>query len=387
MEFFINLNFNIMRNLNIKTSILIALVISLILNITSAFACTIVSGIAKNGHVWNANNEDGPFGVANFINVFPKTDNVKYGYYTFSYMSPKYGQNGNIQGGVNEAGLTFDFNGINYVRDFDVTSKKAFPKGDDAILIHILGNMKSVNEVINFFKEYWFTNGFRTAQMHVADKSGKFAIISASGIFVAKKGESLVSTNFDICEKENRTSCWRYPIAYDKITNEGASLKTMIAICKETAQKNGATMYSNVQNLTTGDVWFFSKHNKGVLVKTNIKDLLQKGRKSYTFSDLKSLKAERDIYQKEKFEKINLSESDIKKFEGSYFNSATGKIAVKGTKEGIEVSFANGDKVPMLATKNNTFFFLYDDFKIVFKEDKLKVYESGFWSFTAKKKE
>ncbi len=39
---------------------------------TPATACTIVSAVAENGQVWNMNNEDGPRGVANYINVFRK---------------------------------------------------------------------------------------------------------------------------------------------------------------------------------------------------------------------------------------------------------------------------------------------------------------------------
>ena len=34
-----------------------------------SYACTIFSGVDCNGHVWNANNEDGPKGISNFINV------------------------------------------------------------------------------------------------------------------------------------------------------------------------------------------------------------------------------------------------------------------------------------------------------------------------------
>ncbi len=94
---------------------------------TTSFACTIASGIAADGQVWTCNNEDGTTGVANFINVFPKSGEAKYGYYTLSHFSPKHGEGGNLQGGMNEAGLTFDFNAIRRVEQFDPKSKKAFP--------------------------------------------------------------------------------------------------------------------------------------------------------------------------------------------------------------------------------------------------------------------
>ena len=160
---------------------LLALLPLLLLTLQSATACTIVSAVAKDGQVWNMNNEDGPAGIANFINVFPRTAGQTYGYYTLSYLTPGAGAGGNAQGGMNEAGLTFDFNAIDYVEDFDPASRQAYPGGNDPILAHIMGTMRSVDEVIAFFDTYWFVNGFRGAQMHVADRDGKFAIISASG--------------------------------------------------------------------------------------------------------------------------------------------------------------------------------------------------------------
>lgn len=138
------------------TCFIIVFILFSILHQTQTRGYTIVSAVASNGQVWTCNNEDGPIGVANFINVFPKTAEMKYGYFTLSYISPKAGEGGSIQGGMNEAGLTFDFNSIKQVMGFDPKSKKAFPPGDQQILPHILGTMKSVQEVIEFFKIYWF---------------------------------------------------------------------------------------------------------------------------------------------------------------------------------------------------------------------------------------
>ncbi|MEQ6122745.1 hypothetical protein AAON49_00925 [Pseudotenacibaculum sp. MALMAid0570] len=378
------INFKIILRLTI-------LITTLILNSKSTFACTIVSGIDCKGHVWNANNEDGPFGVANFINVYPKTENTKYGYYTFSYFSSRYGQSGSIQGGMNEAGLTFDFNSVNLNKDLESKGKLAFPKGDQAILIHILSNMNSVEQVIEFFNTYWFQNGFKTAQMHVADRTGRFAIISASGIQIAKKGESLVSTNFDICGKEDKSSCWRFPIATSKINKEGASLETMISICKETAPKSGATMYSNIQNLTTGDAWFFSKHSGNKIVKTNIKDMLIKGRKSYSFSDLNSLVEERPKYKWEKLEKVRLKDEKLDDYTGDYENSALGKVKIFKGKIGIQILFPGEQPLNFYPASETTFFFPYEDIKVKFlKNEKgelsgIRFYDKSFWSFTATK--
>ncbi len=359
------------------------------MNPMSIFACTIVSAIGINGHVWNANNEDGPFGIANFINVYPKSENNTYGYYTLSYLSPRYGQSGQIQGGTNEAGLTFDFNAIDRVKSFDPKSKKAFPNGDNSILTHILATMSSVEEVVDFFKIYWFQSGFTSAQMHVADKHGRFAIISASGIKFAEKGKPLVSTNFDICGNEESSSCWRYPIAMAKLNTLDANLSTMISICKATAQKNGGTMYSNIQNLTTGELWFFSKHDPNILAKTTIKDLLDKGQKSYSFSDLSAINKSNTEYKWIKSNPIEIEEKTLNTYVGTYKNSFIGTVEIVKLENAIELSFVDGQKIAMQPSASNVFFFPYEDIRVKFEKDtqknriKLCLYENGKWSMTA----
>jgi hypothetical protein len=352
------------------------------------YACTIASAVAANGQVWNCNNEDGALGVANFINVFPKSGEAKYGYYTFSHFSPKQGEGGNIQGGMNEAGLTFDFNAINRVKDFDPKSKKAFPPGDDRILPHILATMRSVEEVVQFFEVYWFQNGFHSAQMHVADRQGRFAIISASGTQLAEKGQPLVSTNFDICGKEDGSSCHRYPIAVAKLKKHGASLSTMMAICRETAQGE-STLYSNVQNLTTGDVWFFSNHDPRAPIKTNVRALLAKGRKSYTFSDLKSLVEDRPAHQVAQPVRVDLGNDVKTKYAGTYTNQFTGNIVVEAHEEGIRIYAGDGSSNVLQPQSQNVFFLPNQDVRVEFGVDKktnqwtMRFYENSFWSFSA----
>lgn len=357
---------------------------------TSMFGCTIVSAVAKDGQVWNCNNEDGPIGVANFINVFPKSKDTKYGYFTFSYFLPKLGEGGSIQGGLNEAGLTFDFNSIARVKGFNPKNKKTFPPGDDQILPHILATMSSVEEVISFFEMYWFQNGFYSAQMHVADRQGRFAIISASGIQLVEKGQSLVSTNFDICGKEDGSSCWRYPIAISNLKKHGVSLSTMTTICRETAV-GASTLYSNIQNLTTGDVWFSSKHDPQSPVKTNIIDMLSKGRRSYTFSDLKSLIEDRPAHQIVQPIRIDLADNIKRRYAGTYSNEFTGKVVVEVHEEGIKISYEDGYSMILQPQSENVFFMLKEDIRVEFSPDKktnqltMSLHENGFWIYYARK--
>ena len=356
-------------------------------------ACMTASGIAHNGHVWTANNEDGPFGIANFINVFPRSGNDKYGFYTLTYISPRYRLTGSIQGGMNEAGLSFDFDAIPFVEKFDEDSKKPYPEGNNAILPYILGNMETVQEVIAFFETYWFVGGFNNAQMHVSDKNGRFAIISASGTELVRAGESLVSTNFDISGNGDASSCWRYPIAVEMLSTLGAGLNTMEAICRETAQKTGGTMYSNIHNLTTGDIWFFSKHDPGTMLHTNITEMLSKGQNSYTFGDLYSIKEERPARNWQAPEKIDFPQDMIESYLGTYEHFYIGAVNVRTLGNGIEVSFADGTKEILFLDKQGNFTLPDYDVYVKFGKDEssgrpqMSLYENGLWSFTVQKAE
>ncbi|MDB4293352.1 hypothetical protein N9954_08090 [Maribacter sp.] len=259
--------------------------------VQTAYTCTIFCGKDSNGHVWAGNNEDGLFNFKTYLNVFPKTVDTKYGYYTVSYNSPENGANSNAEGGMNEAGLFWDFNALDAsgkqypVKDLE--KKKSFPKGDHEIYKHIMGNFDRVEEVVTFFEEYWFDIGFNTAQMHLADKYGGFAMIGPSGSRILKNEKYQVSTNFSICANDETYGCWRYPIAVEKLENNPIGLATFRDICQSTAQGNHVTtIYSNIQNLNTGEIWFYYALDYENPYRTTIADLLSKGRKSYAISSL-----------------------------------------------------------------------------------------------------
>ena len=351
-------------------------------------ACTIVSAVAQDGTVWNMNNEDGPPQTANFVNVFPATVDRPYGYYTLSYFSPKSGEGGGTQGGTNEAGLTFDFNAIPTVEGFDPGSREAFPDGNDAILAHVMGTMRSTDEVVAFFNQYWFVDGFRSAQMHVADRDGKFAIISPSGVSVADAGQPLISTNYDICAGADGGTCWRYPIAEEKLATREVSLATMLSIALDTRQKKYTTVYSNIQNLTTGDLWFVSYHDPGRLAQVNIAELLARGRRSYSLRDLKSIE-DGTSDRTPKANDIASPDAVPEAVSGTYKNNHTGDIVIVPHADGLKVTYANGITDVLTLQSPGVYVFAKADEVIAFERDEvsgkwlLHLYLDGWWSATA----
>jgi hypothetical protein len=244
-------------------------------------ACTIFSGKDKKGHVWAGNNEDMVFTFNTYLNLVISSDST-FGYAFFTYYSP----NGFIQGGVNEAGLFFDFNAIAPSIYKDYKKKKDFPGGHRAMLQYVLKKCKTVPEVLNLFKKYRL-QGMESGQMHLADKYGNLGIIVADSMWITKSNY-LVSTNYNLCHPDkDGVSCWRFPIAKRILNTQEPGIVSFREICDSTSQKTTvSTIYSNIHDLTTGDIWFYYGMDYSKPFKTNIKELLKKGNRSFLMYEL-----------------------------------------------------------------------------------------------------
>jgi len=266
---------------------ILAFIFFLALLMTSfAFPCTIISGKTKDNVVWAGNNEDFYFDFNTYLNVLPGEGKLL-GAITFTYGSPE----SFIQGGVNEHGLFFDFNSLpeeplsNY-KDWD--NKQDFEGGEDALVVHIIRNCSTVLDVIELLKKYRI-RGLLYAQMHVADRLGNLAVINARGVRLAK-AKYQVSTNFNVFSdrpsSEDRT-CWRYPIAERLLQENGVSLESFRDVLDATHQPRiVGTIYSNVLNLTTGDVYNYYAGDFKNVYYFNVKEMLKKGKISYLWRSL-----------------------------------------------------------------------------------------------------
>jgi len=310
------------------------IILAIIISSQAVCACTIFSARDDKNEIWVGNNEDGIFQFYSYINVFPNCDG-KLGYYTLSFNNPENGNNSNAQGGMNEAGLFFDINALDASgKEYPIKNlenKKSFPTGDANIYRHILGNFTTVHEVVAFFEQYWFDFGFNRIQMHFADRNGNFAMIGPSGSKVLEKEPFQISTNFSICANDPDYGCWRYPLVKQMLEENEIGVENMVNICESTAQTSDiTTMYSNVSNLNSGDIWFYYALDYRHPFRTNINDLISKGRKSYLIKDLFVNNAFNKTYQ------VLLNNETDKAYKT--FNSL--KLSVK-QKKGLEALFAN----------------------------------------------
>jgi hypothetical protein len=244
-------------------------------------ACTIFSGKDNKGQVWAGNNEDLYFTFNSYLNLVAPTDST-FGYSWFTFFS----LDGAVQGGVNEAGLFFDGNAVkpSMVKDYD--KKIEFPGGSRQLFHHVLKKCKTVEEVFTIFRKFRL-RGLEAAQIHLADKYGNFGIIVADSMWITKSNHQ-VSTNYNLCHPDkDGITCWRFPIAEGILSAKEPGLESFREICDSTCRRTKySTVYSNIHNLTTGDIWFYYGMNYTKAYKTNIKELLKKGTRSFFLHEL-----------------------------------------------------------------------------------------------------
>lgn len=241
-----------------------------------AYSCTIFSGKDNSGQVWVGNNEDWLFTFKSYLNIVPKINN-SLGYVYFTYNHPNLDQ----QGGVNEAGLFFNFNYISSAPYNRGRKKEYYPGGTFKMFEYILSHCTTVHEVMDLFKKYRLDN-LQSSQLHIADKFGNLGVIAGDSMRITQS-QYQVSTNYNIFysdQNQVEEPCWRMPIAQRILKNNEPSFESFRKICDSTHQHypNGAgTIYSDIHNLSTGDIWLYHGLDFNKAFKTNIHELLTLG--------------------------------------------------------------------------------------------------------------
>jgi hypothetical protein len=235
-------------------------------------ACTIFSGIDNRGHVLISNNEDHIPNMSIFFKVRMATDST-YGYFGTIYNHP----DGWLQGGSNDQGLFFDTNELGYVPLRKTAGRQPYKFSIDPGSF-VLQNCKNVDEVVRFFNTYRIE---LPAQVHVADKSGRFAIINNDTIIYTSQSFQLTTNFHPLHHDIGVYPCWRYNAVTEIIASEGISPASFEKAMFASAQHgNTMSIYMNTGDLTTGDWTFYMFGFKDNYYKFNIRELLSEGNKT-----------------------------------------------------------------------------------------------------------
>lgn len=242
--------------MNIKRLITIFLTLVLLFSLSSpAMACIIFSTELEDGTMLVGNNEDYMYSINNYMVVTaPGAD----GYGRICFYNSSY-----VQGGMNEHGLFYDgascpSTEVPYDRNKEQLD---YNLGDV-----VLAKCTSVEEVVKFFDNYNIPNNFFD-HLLFADSTGASAVFEwVKGklhiIHKAHDENYQVVTNYWLTDPSlGGYPCNRYNTAVDLLQKQSPSIELCASILNATKQNwgNGGTLYSNIYNLSTREVYVFSR--------------------------------------------------------------------------------------------------------------------------------
>lgn len=275
-------------------------------NSRNQLSCSIFT-VEFNNTVYFGNNED-EGGNRQHSNIWfePVIDNNTYGMVGFCFSGNPPGVDeigGRTLGGMNTQGLCFDGNGLPALYKEIEPNKTVFAEYTGDWPKAILRECKSVKEVIIWFNNHDMGARWWYSQAHFADATGDAVVVTLNEnhefSFIRKNDSNfLVSTNWNLAYPENNYEypCNRYDtvtaMLNESINQENVTIESLRNILEavhfpSTPQYVG-TMYSNIFNPVTQEIWLWPQHDYSSTVRFNLTEELNLGYHEYRVADLRS---------------------------------------------------------------------------------------------------
>jgi hypothetical protein len=198
-----------------------------------------------------------------------------------------------LQGGMNEEGLAFDSTSVPY------TTPNLHNERETNLVPEIF-SCKTINEVIEYKNTHNIYQQEGRVQSFYADKLGESVVFN-----IGKDGEFdffpnnetfQLASNFyyDNPSRGNPSSdaIRRYNAAEERlkdiVTNDNITIESIATVLNAVHFEGPRinTLYSNIFDVTNGDIYLYFFHQFEEVVKLNLEEELAKGRHTYQISDL-----------------------------------------------------------------------------------------------------
>lgn len=241
----------------------------------NSFSCSAFIA-EEDGLILVGNNEDyyNPFTVMHFV----KGEEGKLGFVYFGY------DDLNPQGGMNEAGLVFDFFATEH---YPVKKSLDKPEYQGNLYTKIMEECRTVKEALDVLDQYNLKH-METFMTFLADQKGDAAIVEGDKI-IRKSGNYQIVTNFYQSQIPNgvkangNSQCWRYAQAKIML-RDGTPFNKQKAkdLLSAVSQKGRAkTLYSNIYDVKNQIVYLYHFHDFDHEVVIDLKKELQKEDQGY----------------------------------------------------------------------------------------------------------
>ena len=267
-------------------------------SITSVHACTNFK-IGNDQTLYFGNSEDHAFRQISdtFITFVPSGQTwydgsiLEYGAVVVGYANGS--GNSWVQGGMNEKGLAFDSTSVPH------TEPNLHDERPPSLVPEIF-SCETISEVIEYKQTHGVYQQEGSVQSFYVDKSGESVVfnIGEDGEFnfFRDNGSFQLATNFYVDDPSRgnpgSNAIRRYDAAeqvLDSIVkNDDISIESITHVLDAVHFEGPAvnTLYSNIFDVTNGDIYLYFFHQFEEVVKLNLEEELAKGRHAYRISDL-----------------------------------------------------------------------------------------------------
>lgn len=267
-------------------------------SITDVHACTNFK-IKDDQTLYFGNSEDHALSQISdtFITFVPRGQTwydgskLKYGAVVVGYGNGS--GNSWVQGGMNEKGVAFDSTSVPHTEPNLHDERLPF-------LVPEIFCCESISEVIEYKETHGVYQQDGSVQSFYVDESGESVVfhIGEDGEFnfIRNDGSFQLATNYYVDDPSRRkpgSDALRRYDAAEKIlnsiaVNEGISIESIASVLDAVHFEGPAvnTLYSNIFDVTNGDIYLYYFHQFGEVVKLNLDEELAKGRHAYRISDL-----------------------------------------------------------------------------------------------------
>ena len=227
-----------------------------ILSSASVNGCFIIIS-KKDGRVLVGNNEDWYHSDAKYWIEAPiARKKEKFAALFFGFK----GELTTAQGGFNDHGLFFDATAVPKL-EMNEARKEGREKAIHPVFKNILKQCATVEEAVTLLEKYYIPF-IRKVQIVLADATGAYVVMNVNGI--VEKGALTegyrIITNFHTDDKHH--FCYRYDSAAARLEkhfeNSPEEIQSILSLSHQ--EFPGATVYSNVYNLTDPSVQIFYNH-------------------------------------------------------------------------------------------------------------------------------
>ena len=249
------------------------LTIVIVCYLSNAFACLIL--FITDGKVILVGNHEDWYAQDAEVTFIPATAK-KFGMVYFDFASE-----GTAQGGMNTAGLFFDGTRTPFAPYNENNSK------EDChcyIWKKILEECATVPEAVSYVKRYKIPE-MEDVHIMFADKKGNSAVI---GVYDGqlqihiRTGDHQLLTNFNLSNPSygGEPVCRRFETAEKMLSADSSATVSNVEKILSKTHQDALTVYSNIYNLTSGEVYVYSHADFTRKVKLNLLTELKKGKHS-----------------------------------------------------------------------------------------------------------